>query len=121
MHFQPGMAKLIRCARGAIFDVLVDLRRGSPTFGQWEGFELSDEATTRCTARTGSPTASASSARSPTSSTRPRPITPRSSRRGFAYNDPEVGIVWPRDLELFASARDSQAPRLSEIAEELPF
>jgi dTDP-4-dehydrorhamnose 3,5-epimerase len=42
MHFQPGMAKLIRCARGVIYDVVVDLRRGSPTFGQWEGAELSD-------------------------------------------------------------------------------
>ena len=44
MHFQRGMAKLIRCARGSIFDVLVDLRRDSPTFGQWEGFELTDQA-----------------------------------------------------------------------------
>lgn len=35
MHFQPGMAKLVRCARGAMYDVLVDLRRGSPTFGRW--------------------------------------------------------------------------------------
>src|SRR2546423_1890572 len=43
MHYQHGMAKLIRCARGEIYDVLVDVRRGSATFGQWEGFELSDE------------------------------------------------------------------------------
>src|SRR5947208_7026833 len=45
MHFQvgAGAAKLVRCARGAILDVVVDLRKGSPTFGQWEGFELSDE------------------------------------------------------------------------------
>jgi dTDP-4-dehydrorhamnose 3,5-epimerase len=42
MHFQPGMGKLVRCVRGAIFDVLVDIRRGSPTFGQWEGFQLDD-------------------------------------------------------------------------------
>src|SRR5437764_7370323 len=42
MHFQPGMSKLVRCVRGSIFDVLVDIRRGSPTFGQWEAFELDD-------------------------------------------------------------------------------
>src|SRR2546423_1748781 len=38
----PGQSKLVRCARGAIVDVLVDLRRGSPTFGRWEAFELDD-------------------------------------------------------------------------------
>ena len=43
MHFQPGQAKLVRCVRGAIFDVIVDIRVGSPTFGQWEGYELNDE------------------------------------------------------------------------------
>ena len=45
MHFQigDGAAKLVRCGRGAIFDVVVDLRRGSPTFGEWEGFELTEE------------------------------------------------------------------------------
>src|ERR671916_591251 len=45
MHFQVGrgMSKLVRCGRGTIVDVVVDLRRGSPTFGDWEAFELSDE------------------------------------------------------------------------------
>lgn len=44
MHFQADPRpeiKLIRCVAGAIFDVLVDVRRGAPTFGRWEGFELS--------------------------------------------------------------------------------
>ena len=45
MHFQigSGAAKLVRCARGAIVDVMVDIRRGSPTFGEWEAFELTED------------------------------------------------------------------------------
>ena len=45
MHLQvgDGIGKLVRCARGAILDVVVDVRRGSPSFGEWEAFELSDE------------------------------------------------------------------------------
>lgn len=44
LHFQAppaGQGKLVRCGRGAIFDVAVDIRRGSPTYGKWEGYELS--------------------------------------------------------------------------------
>ena len=46
LHFQASPAaqgKLVRCGRGAIFDVAVDIRRGSPTYGEWEGYELSAE------------------------------------------------------------------------------
>src|ERR1700754_2749565 len=45
LHFQtaPGQAKLVRCLRGRIWDVAVDLRRDSPTYGQWEGYELDDD------------------------------------------------------------------------------
>ena len=45
MHFQVGRgaAKLVRCGRGHIVDVIVDIRRGSPTFGKWEAFHLTDD------------------------------------------------------------------------------
>ena len=46
LHFQSpphAQGKLVRCGRGAIFDVAVDIRRGSPTYGQWEGYELTAE------------------------------------------------------------------------------
>ena len=46
LHFQApprAQGKLVRCGRGAIFDVAVDIRRGSPTYGKWEGYELSAE------------------------------------------------------------------------------
>ena len=46
LHFQgppAAQGKLVRCGRGAIFDVAVDIRRGSPTYGKWEGYELTAE------------------------------------------------------------------------------
>ncbi len=45
LHFQaePGQPKLVRVARGRVFDVVVDLRRSSPTFGEWESFDLDDD------------------------------------------------------------------------------
>jgi len=121
MHFQPGMAKLLRCARGAIYDVLVDLRRGSPTFGQWEGFELNDErhhqlycpdgfAHGFCVLSEVADVVYMTSA-----------YYDPSLESGFAYNDPAVGIEWPQGVELIASARDAAAPSLAEIADSLPF
>lgn len=121
MHFQPGMAKLVRCARGAIFDVLVDLRRGSPTFGQWEGFELSDSnhhqlycpdgfAHGFCVLSDVADVMYMTSA-----------YWDPERESGFAYNDPAVGIAWPAGLELSVSERDSRAPALAAIADSLPF
>lgn len=45
IHFQLGrqQAKLVRCVSGRVYDVIVDLRKGSPTYGKWKGFELSGE------------------------------------------------------------------------------
>jgi dTDP-4-dehydrorhamnose 3,5-epimerase len=121
MHFQPGMAKLVRCARGAIYDVLVDLRRGSPTFGQWEGFRLDDENHHQlyCPDGWGHGFCVLSEVADVVYKT--SAYWDAELEGGFAYNDPEVAIAWPDGLELVASSRDAAAPRLSEIAERLPF
>jgi dTDP-4-dehydrorhamnose 3,5-epimerase len=123
MHLQvgAGIGKLVRCARGAIFDVVVDVRRGSPTFGDWEAFELTDENHHQVWCPVGfahgfcvlSDMADVIYAQSG--------YYAPDLERGIHYADPEVGIEWPDGLELIPSERDSHAPRLAEVADELPF
>jgi len=124
MHFQVGQgaAKLVRAGRGAIYDVVVDVRVGSPTFGEWEGFELTEENMHMLYCPIGfahgfcvlSDTADVMYKQSN--------YYADETERGIAYNDPGVGIVWPLPVEeLIPSERDATAPRLSEIAKELPF
>jgi dTDP-4-dehydrorhamnose 3,5-epimerase len=123
MHFQigPGMAKLVRCARGAIIDVVVDIRRGSPTFGEWESFGLDDENLHQVYCPIGF--AHGFCVVSETADVLYKCSSYYSDEleRGIAFDDPEVGIEWPEGLELRPSARDASAPRLAEIADELPF
>jgi dTDP-4-dehydrorhamnose 3,5-epimerase len=123
MHFQigDGMAKLVRCARGAIVDVVVDIRRGSPTFGAWEAFQLDDENLHELYCPIGF--AHGFCVVSDTADVLYKCSSYYSDEleRGIAYDDPEVAIEWPDGLELLPSARDASAPRLAEIADELPF
>jgi len=121
MHFQPGMVKLVRCARGAIFDVVVDVRIGSPTFGEWEGYELSDENHRQLLCPDGF--AHGFSVLSEVADVvyKTSAYYDPQLEAGFAYDDPEVGIEWPAGQPLRASERDRRAPRLAEIAPRLPF
>jgi dTDP-4-dehydrorhamnose 3,5-epimerase len=124
MHFQVGRgaAKLVRCARGTIYDVVVDLRRGSPTFGGWEGFELSDENMHMVYCPVGF--AHGFCVLSDVADVIYKQDNYYADRteRGIAYNDPGVGIEWPLGLEeLIPSERDASAPHLRDIADELPF
>jgi dTDP-4-dehydrorhamnose 3,5-epimerase len=121
MHFQPGMAKLVRCVRGGVFDVVVDIRRGSPTFGHWEGVELT-EANHRqfyCPDGFGHGFCVLTETADVVYKTSAYWAPEREG--GFAYDDPDLGIDWPDDLELVASAKDANAPRLAELAPRLPF
>jgi dTDP-4-dehydrorhamnose 3,5-epimerase len=115
MHFQPGMAKLVRCARGAVFDVVVDVRPGSPAFAGWEAFELDDENHRQLYVPDGFAhgfcVLSDSADVLYKCSTYYDPVR----ESGFRFDDPEVGIGWPEGLELEVSERDQRAPLLSGL------
>jgi dTDP-4-dehydrorhamnose 3,5-epimerase len=121
MHFQPGMAKLVRCVRGAILDVVVDLRRGSPTFGAWEGFELDDVRHHQAYCPDGFAHGFCVLSEVADVIYKTSAYYDPSSEGGFAFDDPSVGIEWPGELALIPSARDRAAPSLAEIADSLPF
>jgi dTDP-4-dehydrorhamnose 3,5-epimerase len=118
LHIQPGMAKLVRCARGEIFDVVVDARPGSDTFGRWEGHRLSDVnhrmlycpdgfAHGFCVLSDQADVVYLCSA-----------YWDPELEQAIAYDDPEIGIEWPLD-HVAPSARDAAAPSLREVADEL--
>jgi len=123
MHFQigAGAAKLVRCARGEIFDVLVDLRRGSPTYGQWEGFALSDQNMRILYCPIGFAHGFCVVSEEADVLYKQSNYYASATERGINYDDPDVAIRWPTGLELVPSTRDATAPLLREVAEELPF
>jgi dTDP-4-dehydrorhamnose 3,5-epimerase len=124
LHFQvgAGVAKLVRCARGRILDVGVDLRRGSPTFGRWEGLELSDENMLALYLPVGFAHGFCALSETADVIYRQTSYYDPELERAIAWDDPEIGIDWSLpDGELSVSERDAGAPALSEIADELPF
>jgi dTDP-4-dehydrorhamnose 3,5-epimerase len=124
MHFQvgDGVAKLVRCARGRILDVAVDLRTGSPTHGQWEAVELDDESMREVYLPVGFAHGFCVLSEVADVLYKQTAYYDPTLERGIAYNDPDVGIDWPLPAgELIVSERDAAAPRLAEIAGELPF
>jgi dTDP-4-dehydrorhamnose 3,5-epimerase len=122
IHFQthPGQGKLVRAARGAVFDVVVDLRRSSPTFGEWEGFTLDDERGHQLYVPVGFGHGFCVVSEVADFVYKCTNYYDAATESGFRFDDPDVGIEWP-DVELLFSERDRVAPRLAEIAAELPF
>lgn len=122
MHYAigEGQAKLVRCARGSVFDVLVDLRRGSPTYGEWESFELDDERLRQLYVPVGFAHGFCVTSEVADAVYKCSSYYDPEVERAIAYDDPDVSIRWP-ELELSVSPRDAHAPRLSEAAEGLPF
>ena len=122
MHFQtdPGQAKLVRCARGQILDVVVDLRRDSDTFGRWDGHELDDANLRQLWVPVGFAHGFCVLSEEADVVYKCSSYYDPATEAGIAYDDPDVGIAWP-NLELLVSERDRAAPRLADITESLTF
>ena len=122
LHFQttPGQAKLVRCLRGRIWDVAVDLRRDSPTYGQWEGYELDDDLHRQFFVPVGFAHGFCVLSEVADVHYKLSSIYDPETEAGIAWDDPQVGVEWPV-AEPQVSQRDATAPRLAEIAADLPF
>ncbi len=116
-----GQAKLVRCARGRILDIVVDVRRDSPTFGAWEAVELDDEQARQLYIPIGFAHGFVVLSEVADVTYKCSTYYDGAVERGFRYDDPDVGIGWPQDMALLVSERDMHAPTLQEIAPELPF
>lgn len=115
LHFQksPGQAKLIRCARGRIWDVAVDIRPGSETFGKWWGLELDSESHRQLFIPVGF--AHGFCVLSPEAEVMYKcsSIYDPATEAGIAWNDPQIGVQWPIS-EPVVSQRDIDAPTLAK-------
>ena len=121
MHFQPGQAKLVRCARGAILDVLVDIRRGSPQFGRWEAYRLDDSEHHQLYVPDGFAHGFCVLSELADVAYKVSSYYDPSAESGFSYADPAVGIEWPDADQLIGSQRDRSAPTLAQREPDLPF
>ena len=101
--------------------MVVDLRRGSPSFGQWEGHELNDENLRQLYVPIGFGHGFCVLSELADVIYKVSGYYDAEIERGIAYDDPDVGVEWPRDIELSVSERDATAPRLAELAPQLPF
>jgi len=115
MHFQTGQAKLVRSVRGAILDVVVDIRPGSPSFGRWEAFPLDDETHRQLYVPDGFAHGFCVTSEVADVVYKVSTYYDPAVESGFRFDDPEVGIEWPAGIEFEVSARDREAPLLSEL------
>jgi dTDP-4-dehydrorhamnose 3,5-epimerase len=118
VHMQRGQAKLVRCPRGRVWDVAVDLRPGSPTYKRWEGHELDDDRHRQLFIPAGFGHGFCLLSDEADVIYRLSSYYDPELETGVAWDDPEIGIEWPIDNPVL-SERDRNAPALAEIAASL--
>jgi dTDP-4-dehydrorhamnose 3,5-epimerase len=122
IHFQtqPGQAKLVRCPRGEILDVAVDLRRDSPTYGQWEAHVLDDVKHRQLFVPVGFGHGFAVLSEVADVAYQVSSYYDPATESGIAWDDPEIGVDW-QVTDPLLSERDKSAPTLAEVSDSPPF
>lgn len=118
LHYQAApkaQAKLIRCSCGEIFDVAVDLREDSPSFGKWVGVHLSEENKYMLFIPAGFAHGFVVLSDEAELIYKAGDEYSAAHDRGVRWNDPDIGINWPIDFEPVLSEKDKNQPYLKDI------
>jgi dTDP-4-dehydrorhamnose 3,5-epimerase len=118
-QIRKPQAKLVRVLDGVIFDVAVDIRKGSPTFGQWAGATLSAEGFEQLFVPAGFAHGFCVLSESARVAYKVSDFYDPGGEISLAWNDPDVGVQWPIDTPLL-SEKDANANTLLELNELLP-
>lgn len=116
LHFQKTFpqAKLVRCIEGEVFDVCVDLRENSPTYGKWEGVILSAEKGNMFMVPRGFAHGFVVLSETATFCYKCDELYHPEDEGGIMWNDPKVGIKWPYNGEVLLSEKDKKHPTLED-------
>ncbi len=121
LHFQlppHTQTKLIRCIHGSIFDVIVDLREGSPTFGKWQGFELTESNFRMLLVPAGFAHGFCTLEENTEVQYKVDRFYAPQADSGIVWNDPDIGVVWPVETPVL-SEKDRSLARFTDI--QTPF
>jgi dTDP-4-dehydrorhamnose 3,5-epimerase len=118
LHFQRApfaQAKLVRCLAGRIFDVAVDIRRGSPTFGRWVGAVLGADDGKQLYVPVGYAHAFLTLEPDCMVAYKVDAFYSAECEGGIVWNDPEIGVDWPLKTEPQLSAKDAVLPLFARL------
>lgn len=118
MHFQApphAQDKLVRCGKGALFDVVIDIRKGSPTYGQWVGAELTEENGMQLLAPAGMAHGFITRAPGTEVIYKCSDFYAPQTEGAVRWDDPDVGIDWGFDGAPVLSEKDAIAPLLADL------
>jgi dTDP-4-dehydrorhamnose 3,5-epimerase len=124
LHYQlnpKAQTKLVRCTKGSIYDVAVDIRKGSPTYGQWFGIVLSSENKKQLLIPKGFAHAFMTLTEGTEVQYKVDELYSPENDRGITWNDPEIGIEWPSGIKPILSEKDEKAHLLKDAENNFIF